>query len=141
MNGPAATRLPFIIHRSSLIVFAMPRLLALEWNDSEARLAVAATRGDRVVFEEAFSIDLRPGSAEAPKPDAGERIATAMAARSIGRLDTLVAIGRSSLELRQFSLPPAMSTTASPQRWTKPPAGVCSKPCRKQDSAARPANP
>ena len=86
----------------------MARLLALEWNDSEARLAVATRRGDRVVFEQAFSVALRGGPAEPPQPevDVGGRIAAAMAARGVGRLDTLVAIGRSSIELRQLSVPP-----------------------------------
>lgn len=87
----------------------MARLLALEWNDSEARLAVAASRGDRVVFEQAFSVSLRPAGAEAAPSEVniGQKIATAMAARGVGRLDTLVAVGRSSIELRQLSLPPA----------------------------------
>jgi len=85
----------------------MARLLALEWNDSEARLAVATRRGDRVVFEQAFSVALGSGPAEpAAEADVGGRIAAAMAARGVGRLDTLVAIGRSSIELRQLSVPP-----------------------------------
>ncbi len=87
----------------------MPRLLALEWNDSEARLVVASGKADRVVFEQAFSVSLRPASGEAAAAEVnvGQKIATAMAARGIGRLDTLVAVGRSSIELRQLSLPPA----------------------------------
>ena len=36
----------------------MSQLLALEWNDSEARLVVAASRGNRVVIEQAFSVPL-----------------------------------------------------------------------------------
>lgn len=87
----------------------MARRLALEWNDSEARLVVASRRGDRVLFEQAFSVALdsdRP-SRELDEPNIGRRIAGAMAARGVGRLDTLVAVGRSNIELRQLSMPPA----------------------------------
>ena len=36
----------------------MPHLLAIEWDDAEARLAVAEVRRDSVVLEQAFSIPL-----------------------------------------------------------------------------------
>ena len=87
----------------------MPRFLALEWNETEARVAVAASRAGRVAFEHAFTVDLRPGQsdAEAPEVDAGERIAAALAARRITRVGALVAVGRSDVELRRLSLPPA----------------------------------
>jgi len=87
----------------------MPQLLALEWNGSEARLVVAASRGEKVTIEQAFSIELlprQPGD-DAEEVDVGARIAAALAARGIGRLDTLVAVGRANIELRQLSLPPA----------------------------------
>ncbi len=86
----------------------MPRLLALEWNDTEARFAVAHARGDQVVIEQAFSVSMRsdrPGAEQAPG-DAGKLIAAALASRGIRHIDTLVAIGRSSIELRQLSVPP-----------------------------------
>ncbi len=141
------------------------RLLALEWSETEARLAVASRRGEEVVIEHAFSVPLRPdaggvdwqagavrgspdpaqgateglpesqeisgrsprrgqetraergadpsakpagegGAAEAPA-QVGRQIAAALAARGIRRIDTLVAIGRASIELRQLTLPPA----------------------------------
>ncbi|MGD0517067.1 MAG: hypothetical protein ABSA26_05980 [Thermoguttaceae bacterium] len=87
----------------------MPQLLALEWNGSEARLAVASSRGDHVLVEQAFSIELRPREAggEKSEVDIGARLASALGARGLGRLDTLVAIGRTNIELRQLSLPPA----------------------------------
>ena len=87
----------------------MPRYLALEWNDDEARVAVAASRAGRVAFEHAFAVDLsgvEPG-AEASKELVGQRIAAALAARHLGRVGTLVAVGRSDIELRRLSLPPA----------------------------------
>jgi Tfp pilus assembly PilM family ATPase len=87
----------------------MPQLLALEWDASEARLAVASTRGDQVVIEQAFSVELRPREQGADKSevDIGARLTSALGARGIGRLDTLVAVGRTNIELRQLLLPPA----------------------------------
>ena len=87
----------------------MARFLALEWDDTEARLAVASSRGDQVIIEQAFSVALgpaRPDGGQA-ETDVGERIAAALAARGLGRIDTLVAVGRTHIELRKLSVPPA----------------------------------
>ena len=87
----------------------MARLLAIEWNDAEARAVVAASRGEDVVIEQAFSVALRAPAPAADQagPDVGPQIAAALAARGIGRIDALVSVGRANLELRQLSLPPA----------------------------------
>ncbi|MHC4405834.1 MAG: type IV pilus biogenesis protein PilM [Planctomycetota bacterium] len=87
----------------------MPRLVALEWTEAEARVAVAVTRGDRIALSQAFSVPLPPdeSGAEASESSAAEKVARALAARRLGRSDTLVAVGRSDVELRQLSLPPA----------------------------------
>jgi Tfp pilus assembly PilM family ATPase len=88
----------------------MPQILALEWDSSEARLVVAGSRGERVVIEQAFAVKLRrpqAGEDQGEEVDIGGQIAAALAARGIGRLDTLAAVGRASIELRQLSLPPA----------------------------------
>jgi len=87
----------------------MARLLALEWDDTEARVAAATSRGGQVAFEHAFTVDLRSGAsgAEASEAAVGERIAAALAARRLGRMGPLVAIGRSDIELRRLSVPPA----------------------------------
>jgi len=87
----------------------MPRLVAIEWGSREARVASARTRGSEVIFEHAFAIDLQPrdpGQTFADT-DVGQRISAALAARGIGRSETLVAVGRASIELRQLTLPPA----------------------------------
>ena len=86
----------------------MPRLLALEWNENEARVAVAATRGSQTVFEQAFSVSLRSerSGEEEPEADVGGQIATALAARGIVRPDALVSVGRNYVELRRLSGPP-----------------------------------
>ncbi|MEE8451609.1 MAG: hypothetical protein V3R99_06825 [Thermoguttaceae bacterium] len=87
----------------------MPQFLALEWNSDEARLVVASTRGSQVHVEHAFSValDSRQPGEDAEEADVGGKIAAALAARGLGRIDTLVAVGRTSIELRQLSLPPA----------------------------------
>ncbi len=87
----------------------MPQLLALEWNASEARAVLAALRGESAIIEQAFSISLLPDSPgeDESKVDVGARIAAALSARGIGQVDTLVSVGRSQIELRHLSLPPA----------------------------------
>jgi len=87
----------------------MARLLAIEWNETEARLVVGGGRAGQMAFEQAFTVSLQsPNPADdATQVDAGERIAAALAARGIGRLPTLVALGRGNIELRQLSMPPA----------------------------------
>lgn len=125
----------------------MTRLLALEWNEDEARVVVASSHRGTVVFEQAFSVPLvetgqQPAPTGTPEdepmgkgPSAdsgppsrdtsvessastgrsfgiegqtiGQKIAQAVAARRLGRLDVLVALGRSNIELRQLTLPPA----------------------------------
>jgi len=100
----------------------MARLLALEWDDTEARVAVASSRAGGIAFEHAFAVDLRSGGhrpgttpsvvglvggAEVAQADAGPKIAAALAARRLARIGTLVAVGRSDIELRRLSLPSA----------------------------------
>jgi Tfp pilus assembly PilM family ATPase len=87
----------------------MPQLLALEWDAREARVAVARTRGREVVLEHAFAVELSPRDAGSTVADVnvGEQIAAALATRKVGRCETLAAVGRASIELRQLSIPPA----------------------------------
>ncbi len=87
----------------------MARYIAIEWNETEARLAVAGGRPGQAVFEQAFTVSLKsPDPKEgAGSAEPGERIAAALAARGVGKLPTLIALGRGKLELRQLSLPPA----------------------------------
>ena len=85
----------------------MPRLLAIEWDLREARIAVARTRGSDVVLEHAFAVDLGPRDPGQTFADVnvGTIVAAALAARNVGRAETLVAVGRASIELRQLTLP------------------------------------
>ena len=86
----------------------MPRLLALEWDAKEARAVVARTRGGGVAVEHALAIALpqREGAA-ASEAEIGAAIGRALTALGVSRAETLVAVGRSSIELKFLSTPPA----------------------------------
>src|SRR4051812_21847017 len=99
----------------------MPQVLALEWDDAEARLAVADVRRGSIVLEQAFAVSLEntaPGSgADTPAGQIslsgahdlnaiGRRITEALAARGIRRGKTLVGVGRANIELKNISVPP-----------------------------------
>ncbi|MGE0761345.1 MAG: type IV pilus biogenesis protein PilM [Pirellulaceae bacterium] len=85
----------------------MAQILAIEWDVREARLAVARTRGKELTIEHAFAVSLAGredgGSSESVAP----RIAEALRTMGLGRMDTLVAIGRANIEMRQLAVPPA----------------------------------
>lgn len=85
----------------------MARLLALEWDASEARVVVGNTRGKELFVEQAFSIPLVGPDDAGREPDVGRRIAEALAERHLGRSETLVAVGRANIELRLLSMPQA----------------------------------
>ncbi len=87
----------------------MAHFLAIEWNDVEARLAVASGRPGQIVFEQALTVSLKASQSSegASAASAGERIAAALATRQIGRLPALVTLGRGNIELRQLSMPPS----------------------------------
>src|SRR5262245_65905776 len=100
----------------------MPNLIALEWDDAEARIAVADVRRGGMILEQAFAVAL---PAEKTAPDAsgatgtisisgahdlgaiGRRINEALTARGIRRMKTLVGVGRANIELKNLTLPPA----------------------------------
>lgn len=82
----------------------MPRVVVLEWDDREARVAIGNVRPDEVTVEQAFVVPLEEASAPA---SIGERIGAALAEHQAQRLDVIVGIGRSNIELRVLSLPPA----------------------------------
>ena len=75
----------------------MSRILALEWDSREARVVVARRRGRTAVIEQAFA---EPWEGSAPALD------KMLAVHGLRRVDTLVAVGRASIELRLLSLPP-----------------------------------
>ena len=90
----------------------MPQLLALEWNGREIRVALASGRDRQVVVEHAFSVPWNAEGAELDQPEQriAQRITEELAARGISCQEVLVAVGRTSIELRQLQLPPAPET-------------------------------
>jgi Tfp pilus assembly PilM family ATPase len=88
----------------------MARLLALEWDAKEARAVIARTRGASVAIEQALTIPLperEAGASATHDAEIGRVLAKALAEHGIARSDTLVAVGRSSIELKFLSTPPA----------------------------------
>lgn len=84
----------------------MARLLALEWDDREARYAVANTRGTRVVIEATGSLAAPEDAADrSPRAWIGAALAEEPAIRKAGR--TLLAVDRSQIELLELTLPPS----------------------------------
>lgn len=86
----------------------MAMFLALEWDGNEARVALARRRGSEAVIEDAFVIDLEPREAGETfvAPNIGARVAAALTARNVGRVETLIAVGRKDIELRLLNVPP-----------------------------------
>jgi len=84
----------------------MPRLLALEWDGREARLAVGRTTGKEVVVELAMAVAFG-AEHDASDGSVGQRLAAALAENRIGNCDTLVAVPRGRTELRVLQTPPA----------------------------------
>ena len=87
----------------------MARFLALEWDSTQVRMAVAQARGDQVTIAHAFSVDLEPHESgeTLAESNIALRISEALAERGIGKVETLVAVGRAGIELKHLSLPPA----------------------------------
>src|SRR5438552_9446434 len=87
---------------------AARRFVALEWDNREARVAVATVRSPGLLVEQVFSVPLAPrGDGPINEEQVGQTLAEALAARGVRRADALVAVGRGSIELKQLSLPPA----------------------------------
>ena len=88
----------------------MSRLFAIEWDAAEARVATGRARtGGGLLLEQAFTVELpQPvaGGPEAGPKEIGARIAKALAERGLTRGEALVAVGRTSIELRFLTLPP-----------------------------------
>ena len=87
---------------------AAGKLIALEWDDREARVAVAMPRGSDIVVEDAFAIDISAAAGEdatSNVAEIGRRVAEALSQRDLRGCDALLGLGRTSIELRSLSLP------------------------------------
>ncbi len=79
----------------------MSNLVALEWDAREARICIGRTHGSGVAVEQAFALSLKEDESS---PTA--QIVEALKQRGVSKSEALVAIGRSSIELRQMQMPP-----------------------------------
>lgn len=87
----------------------MARYLALDWDTSEAHVAVVRTGSGKPQIEQAFSVSFPPqqvGTA-VTEIDVGKWIAKEISSRKLNGIDTLIAIGRSNVEMRMLTIPPA----------------------------------
>ncbi len=91
----------------------MARILAVEWHEREARVAVGRARRGSFVVDDAFTVRLDLSDIESswPSPEAaehiGKQLAAALASRGLRRLEAVVAVDRNLVELRELSVPPA----------------------------------
>ena len=87
----------------------MSAYVAVDWDQREVRVAVASLQGRaarldgvfRLVWPDAVTIDDAVWAAR------GEQLKQALRERGVAKADALVTIGRSAVELKQLSLPPA----------------------------------
>src|SRR6187200_3626317 len=86
----------------------MSRLIALEWDAKEARVAIGRKRGTSgVVVEQAFAVPLpQRDEGSTAEPDVGGILAKALAEHGLARSEAMVAVGRANIELRFLSTPP-----------------------------------
>lgn len=95
----------------------MSRLLAIDWDDAEARFVLGRVRGRRLTLERAGSFSL--GGADLPISESGEirahRVArealpelwrSTLGRQHMARPRLLVAVGRARVEMRQLTVPP-----------------------------------
>jgi Tfp pilus assembly PilM family ATPase len=86
----------------------MSKFLALEWDEHEMRVAIASQRGRTAVLERVFATPLPPAD---DKPHDASAIAgvlrEALVGESLRKVETLAVVGRTSIELKEMSLPPA----------------------------------
>jgi Tfp pilus assembly PilM family ATPase len=86
----------------------MARLLALDWDQHEARYVVANTRGAQLVLEAAASIALATSSDEgASRLQLGHALQAALGRHKVGRALTLLGVERSQIEVLSLTLPPS----------------------------------
>lgn len=85
----------------------MQRLVAIEWDSNELRVALAQQRGKSAVVEEAFGIPFIDKDNPVTAAEIGSLLGKELQARGVPKGEALVAVGRANLELRFLTTPPA----------------------------------
>src|SRR5882724_383898 len=85
----------------------MSRLVAIEWDAKEARVAIGRKRANGVAVDQAFAVPLpQREEGSTAEPDVGSVLGRALAERGVSRSEALIAVGRANIELRFLSTPP-----------------------------------
>lgn len=85
----------------------MARLLALDWDQQEARYVVAHTRGTQLLVEAAASVSLHTADGGTSRLHLGPALQAALAPYKVSRAVTCVAVERSQIEFLDLTLPPS----------------------------------
>jgi len=85
----------------------MARLLALDWDQLEARIVVARPKGDGIAVEKAVAVPMNLSAQQGDFEELSEQLTTAIRNAGISKCESIVAIGRSQIELGRLMLPPA----------------------------------
>lgn len=80
----------------------MSRFIAIEWDDSQILLASASGTGKRITFDQAFEVDLAGTDDDSTLKN---EIRAVLASHKVTKGEATVVIGRSGVEMRQFSVP------------------------------------
>lgn len=86
----------------------MSKILALEWDDREIRVVLASPQGADLFVEQIqrLPVAARSGESGPTARDFAAALSAAVNEHGWKKLRTLVAVGRSSCELKELSLPP-----------------------------------
>lgn len=85
----------------------MQRLVAIEWDSNELRVALAHQKGKVAVADEAFGIPFLDKDNPVTAAEIGSLLGKELQQRGIPKGEALVAVGRANLELRFLTTPPA----------------------------------
>jgi len=85
----------------------MARLLAIDWDRLEARIVVGRPQAGGVGIEKAITVPIDLPAQENSIEGLQEQLTKALSGVGVSKAQVLSAIGRSSVELRTMSLPPA----------------------------------
>lgn len=85
----------------------MQRLVAIEWDSNELRVALAHQKGKTPVVDEAFGIPFNEKGTPVTAAEIGSLLGKELQARGVPKGDALIAVGRANLELRFLTTPPS----------------------------------
>jgi Tfp pilus assembly PilM family ATPase len=86
----------------------MPRILAIDWDRLEARALLLQSGPTGTSVSRAWIVPLSPVDRAAPTGShLGRQLASALAGESLGKVTTLVGVGRDQVQMKLLSLPPA----------------------------------